>query len=101
MRVTPAEGDLDDGVQLSDGRRITHQQAVPDQRTDTVKPDAELVDSGGVVGGHTAPRSTQWWAGCRAEQGGRGTSTTWGLYRKRVGQCCPRFEMVSRYSANG
>lgn len=79
--IAPAEGDLDDGVQLGDGRRIAHQQAVPDQRADSVESDAELVDSRGVGGGHTAPRSSQ-----AAGQGvvpsreRRGTSTTQRVY---------------------
>src|SRR5207253_650371 len=59
MRVVPAEGDLDDGVQLGDGRRLGDQQAAPDQWTDSVEPDAELVDSNRVGGGHTAPGRTE------------------------------------------
>ena len=89
--VAPAEGDLDGGVQFGDGRRIGHQQPAPDQRADSVEPDAELVDSSGVGKGHTAPRRTE-----AASQGAvrsrerRGTSTTWGLERNRV----DRFSMV-------
>src|SRR5690349_2765785 len=59
MRIAPTEGDLDDGVQPGDGCVIGDQQAAPDQRADSLEPDAELVDSRGVRGGHTAPRSTE------------------------------------------
>src|SRR6266498_3672712 len=48
MRVGPAEGDLDDGMQLDDCCSIGHQQAAPDQRANPVEPDAELVDSNRV-----------------------------------------------------
>jgi hypothetical protein len=49
MRVAPAKGDLDGGVQLGDGCVIGDQQAAPDQRADSVEPDAELVDSRGAL----------------------------------------------------
>jgi len=80
MRVAPAEGDLDAGMQLGDSRRIGHQQAAPDHGADPVAPDAELVDSNrvGAAGQGAVPSKK-----------GRGTSTTRGLYRKRIEQCCP------------
>src|SRR6266498_3624883 len=85
MGVGPAEGDLDAGVQLGDGRRIGHQQPAPDQRADSVEPDAELVASSGVGRGHTAPRSIHAGGqGAVPSRERRGTSTTRGLYRNRV-----------------
>jgi hypothetical protein len=85
MRVAPAEGDLDDGMQLGDSRRIGEQQAAPDQRADSVEPDADLVDRSGIGGGHTAPRSTEAAGqGAVPSRKGKETSTTRGLYRNRV-----------------
>src|SRR5215813_5511676 len=85
MGVGPAEGDLDDGVQLGDGCRITHQQVAPDQRADSVETDAELVDRSSSGDGHAAPRSSQAAGqGAVLNRGERGISTVRGLYRKRV-----------------
>ena len=79
--VAPAEAALDDGVQLGDGRRISHEQSAPDQRADSVEPDAELVDNRWVGGRHTAPRSTEATGqGAVPNRRWRGTSTTSGLY---------------------
>src|SRR5689334_15265635 len=57
--IGPAEGELDGGVKLGDSRSTGDQQAAPDQRADSVEPDAELVDNSWVGGGHIAPRSTE------------------------------------------
>ncbi len=57
--IGPAEGELDGGVKLGDSRFSGDQQAAPDQRADSVEPDAELVDNRWVGGGHTTPCSTE------------------------------------------
>ncbi len=50
--IAPAEGELDDGGQFGDGRRVAHEQPTPDHRADAIETDAELVDSRGVRRGH-------------------------------------------------
>jgi hypothetical protein len=59
VRVGPAEGSLDAGVEVRDGGLTRDQESAPDQRADSVEPDAKLVDSGRVACGHTAPRSIE------------------------------------------
>jgi hypothetical protein len=55
-----------------------------------------LVDSGGVEGGHTAPRRTEAAGqGAVPNRGGAEQARRADYTRKRVGPRCPRFEMVS------
>jgi hypothetical protein len=54
--VTPAESRLHCLVQVGDGVVVAHQQATPDQRADTTKDDAQLMNDGlgEVVGSVTS-----------------------------------------------
>ncbi len=50
--VSPAEGDLDDGMEINQGAVAAHQKPPPDHGADLADPDMELVDLGRGFLGH-------------------------------------------------
>ena len=69
------------------------------ERAELAPRDRSLVTVAALIANGSTSSHRSGWPGCRAEQGAEGDSTTWGLYRRRVEQCCPHFEMVSRSHA--
>jgi hypothetical protein len=67
-----ARGDLDEAVQLGDGRCIGHQQPTLHRGADPAETDGELVDRSGIGGRHTAPRNQTTGQGAVPSEAGRG-----------------------------
>jgi hypothetical protein len=80
--AAPTQGDLDEGVQPGDSRRIRHQQPAPDQRADAVETDAELVDRSGIGGWTYRTSQPTTGQGAAPSKAGRGTNTTGRSFRK-------------------
>src|SRR5262249_9891725 len=59
MGVAPAEGDLDDVMELGDGTAAADQDSPPDHGADLADADVELVDGRDRVTGHDPSQRTR------------------------------------------
>ena len=59
MLVTPGKQDLQDGMEVRQGRIAAHQHATPDEWADAAQDDAELVDAEWCGSGSHALRVAQ------------------------------------------